>query len=372
MKRVTPLRPLAFKRNDLVLHKALMQATQHYLARHQDHRFADSWMIGKMLLLALICLGCYGVSLQQHDTIVFFFSYLGFIFSGMLLTVNVIHDASHNAFFRARWANALINRLVAIPLGLDPDCWRVRHVIFHHTHTNIADYDPDIDENGVLRQTPFQRWKPFMRVQHLYWPLVAAMTFPWYIWLVDWLDRAGQTRVTPRMAQQGVSGWSIFLFSKGAHFLLALGVPYWLLSEKMSFAILLAIYLLCQMFSSLLFVMLIVGTHWAKATFFQAPEQGGMPHSGYQHVFATTFDWHTRPHWVGYWLGGANLHLTHHLFPHWSHRHYPALSRIISEVATDFGLNYQNLSLRDLLTLQHRFLRAMGTNPYVSPDKAGR
>lgn len=103
----------------------------------------------------------------------------------MLLTVNVIHDASHNAFSRARWANALINRLVAIPLGLDPDCWRVRHVIFHHTHTNIADYDPDIDENGVLRQTTFQRWNPFMRVQHLYWPLVAAMTFPWYIWLVD-------------------------------------------------------------------------------------------------------------------------------------------------------------------------------------------
>ncbi|WP_338629104.1 acyl-CoA desaturase [Yersinia intermedia] len=369
---MTPLRPLAFKRNDLVLHKALMQATQYYLARHQDHRFADGWMIGKMLLLALICLGCYGVSLQQHDTTVFFFSYLGFIFSGMLLTVNVIHDASHNAFFRARWANALINRLVAIPLGLDPDCWRVRHVIFHHTHTNIADYDPDIDENGVLRQTPFQRWKPFMRVQHLYWPLVAAMTFPWYIWLVDWLDRAGQTRVTPRMAQQGVSGWSIFLFSKGAHFLLVLGVPYWLLSEKMSFAILLAIYLLCQMFSSLLFVMLIVGTHWAKATFFQAPEQGGMLHSGYQHVFATTFDWHTRPHWVGYWLGGANLHLTHHLFPHWNHRHYPALSRIISEVATDFGMNYQNLSLWDLLTLQHRFLRTMGTNPYVSSDKAGR
>lgn len=132
------------------------------------------------------------------------------------------------------------------------------------------------------------------------------------------------------MAQQGVGGWSIFLFSKGAHFLLALGVPYWLLSEKMSFSILLAIYLylLCQMFYSLLFVMLIVGTHWAKATFFQTIEQGGIPHSGYQHVFATTFDWHIRPHWVGYWQGGANLHLTHHLFPHWNHRHYRRISKL--------------------------------------------
>ncbi|MBE1043055.1 fatty acid desaturase, partial [Escherichia coli] len=48
---------------------------------------------------------------------------------------------------------------------------------------------------------------------------------------------------------------------------------------------------------------------------------------------------------LGYWLGGANLHLTHHLFPHWSHRHYPALSRIIGEVAPRFGIDYRLLEL---------------------------
>ncbi|CNF41135.1 fatty acid desaturase family protein [Yersinia similis] len=402
MKGGTPLRPLAFQRNDMALHKALMQAAQHYLASHHDHRFADGWSISKMVFLAILCLGCYGLSLQSFalPSIVlqplalqpsvlqpsilqpqniqqsgiwdFFFSYLGFIFTGMLLTVNVVHDASHNAFFRTRWANVLINRLVAIPVGLDPDCWRVRHVIFHHTHTNIEHYDPDIDENGVLRQTPFQRWKPFMRAQHFYWPLVAAMTFPWYIWLVDWLDRAGKTRVTTRMDHQGGRGWGIFLFSKGAHLLLALVIPSVVLSGHISFMTILAVYLLCQMLSSWLFVMLIVGTHWAKAKFFQAPEQGSMPHNGYQHIFATTFDWHTQPRWIGYWLGGANLHLTHHLFPHWNHRHYPALSQIISAVAARFAMDYQNLSLREVLYLQHCFLREMGINPQVSSDKGER
>lgn len=49
MKGGAPLRPLAFQRNDMALHKALMQAAQHYLASHHDHRFADGWAISKMV-----------------------------------------------------------------------------------------------------------------------------------------------------------------------------------------------------------------------------------------------------------------------------------------------------------------------------------
>jgi linoleoyl-CoA desaturase len=85
-----------------------------------------------------------------------------------------------------------------------------------------------------------------------------------------------------------------------------------------------------------------------------------MVHGWYQHLFATTFDWQATPRWVGYWLGGANLHLTHHLFPHWSHRHYPALAKIIAEVAAQHGLDYQCLDLKTLLQMQQRFLGAMG------------
>lgn len=366
--RRAPLRPLAYQTDDLALHKAMMQAAQHYLRRHQDNRFANKRAMGKLLLLAAVCLACYVFSLQQHTVIGLFFWYLGFIFSGMLLVINVVHDTSHNAFFRSAWANALVGRIVSIPLGLDPDCWRVRHVIFHHTHTNIAGYDPDIDENGLLRQTPFQRWKPFMRLQHWYWPLIAAFTFPWYIWLVDWLDRAGLTRVTAKMAQRGIKGWTIFLVSKGLHFLLALAIPAYFLSAEVSFSTLLIIYLSCQMLSSLLFVMLIVGTHWAKSHFFEPPAVGNMPHSWYQHVFTTTFDWQTRPAWLGYWLGGANLHLTHHLFPNWHHRHYPALSQLIGEVALQFNIDYQKIGLRELLRLQQQFLKQMGVDPQHAED----
>ncbi|VEA67805.1 Fatty acid desaturase [Serratia rubidaea] len=167
-----------------------MRLSQNYLVERGDHRFADRWMFAKLLTLILLCAFFYGLSLQQHSTWRYFGCYVGFIFSAMLLTVNVVHDASHNAFFKRACLNHGLNFFVSIPLGLDADCWRVRHVVFHHAYNNIADYDPDIDPNGVLRQTPFQRRRAFMRVQHYYWPLVAALTFPYYIWLFDWLDRA--------------------------------------------------------------------------------------------------------------------------------------------------------------------------------------
>lgn len=367
MKRRTALRPLAYQPNDLALHKALTQAVHQYLSHKNDHRFADGFAIAKMGFLVLMCLCCYWLSLRQSTGMAFFSWYFGFIFSGMLLVVNVVHDASHNAFFRATWANALTNRLVCIPLGLDPDCWQVRHVIFHHSHTNIAGYDPDIDENGVLRQTPFQRWKPFMRLQHWYWPVVAALTFPWYIWLVDWLDHAGQTRVSERLARKGVVGWTILLCSKGSHIMLTLVIPALVLPRSISLTTLVMVYFVCQMISSWLFVIILVGTHWAKGKFFEAPQQGNMPHNWYQHIFATTFDWHTQPAWMGYWLGGANLHLTHHLFPHWNHRHYPELSQLIAGVAAQFGMDYKNLSVSELLHFQYRFLKEMGVNPQNLP-----
>ncbi|EMF7565234.1 acyl-CoA desaturase, partial [Serratia marcescens] len=43
---------------------------------------------------------------------------------------------------------------------------------------------------------------------------------------------------------------------------------------------------------------------------------------------------------------------------------YPALSRIIGEVAPRFGIDYRLLELEELLRLQQRFLSAMGRKPH--------
>ncbi|EHG5996501.1 TPA: acyl-CoA desaturase [Escherichia fergusonii] len=361
MNLFNPDRLITFPADDPQLVKQLQNDTKVYLAKSCDHRYADGWAFTKMAALIIACLCCYSLALSQSQWGLYLLWYLAMMFCAMMLAVNVVHDASHDAFLRGKKANAWLNRWVAFPMGLDPDCWRVRHVRFHHGFTNIEFYDPDTAENGILRQTPWQRWRPFMRQQHRYWPLVAALTFPWYIWVVDWLDRAGFTPVTRHLAARGFSGWGYFLAGKLAHCALCLILP-WLLSE-FGFMTILLTYLLSQLLASLIFVMLIIGTHWAKGHTQLPPEEGKMAVGRLAHTFATTFDWTPQPAWLGYWLGGINLHLTHHLFPHWHHRHYPALSRIIAQIASQQGLDYQLLTLADLLRLQQQFLRRMGEKP---------
>ncbi|PHX52480.1 hypothetical protein AO354_25890 [Pseudomonas syringae pv. syringae] len=57
---------------------------------------------------------------------------------------------------------------------------------------------------------------------------------------------------------------------------------------------------------------------------------------------------------------------SHHLFPGWSHRHYPALANIIADLAPRHGLHYRCIDYRELLRQQRKFLRSMGRDAQVT------
>lgn len=344
---------------DQVLKTALHNASLDYLNTAHDHRYADWKMVLKLLILLLLCSGFYLVALRQNNLIYYFLCYFLFITTAMLLAINVVHDASHNVFFRSARANTWLNRFITIPLGIDPDCWRIRHVLQHHGYTNIEQYDLDIDYNGFLRQTPFQKRHWFMRYQHHYWPLVAGMTFPVIIWLFDWQDRLGLKFNREKFTYQGYLGWAFFLIAKVAHLSLAIIIPT-LLCPQFSIGSIIIIYLISQMCSSLIFVILILGSHWAKATFYQVPTNYRLPHGQTQHVFNTTLNWRLKSPYFEYWLGGLNLHLTHHIYPGFSHRHYQKLTNIIYDIAKQHGIETQQITLQQLLVYQQVFLKAMG------------
>lgn len=344
---------------DRALKAALNNAAKDYLLAHNDHRYADKGMFLKLSALAVFCSGCYLGALFQQSIYWFFLYYCLFITLALLLAINVVHDASHNVFFKSPNANTWLNRIVTIPLGIDPDCWRIRHVVQHHPFTNIEYYDLDIDYNGFLRQTPFQAHHYFMRYQHYYWPIIAGMTFPAIIWCFDWQDRLGLKFNKNKFTYQGVWGWLVFLTAKALHISLTIVLPI-LLCPQFSPWLIIFIYCLSQMIASLVFVILILGTHWAKATFYQAPIDQQIPHGSTQHAFNTTLNWRLKSATLEYWLGGLNLHLTHHIYPGFSHRHYQHLTTIIRQIAKQHGIDYQEINLQELFKQQQIFLKHMG------------
>ena len=83
----------------------------------------------------------------------------------------------------------------------------------------------------------------------------------------------------------------------------------------------------------------------------------GRPPNGYDRRF--------RPQQLLSWyLGGLNYQFEHHLFPKVSHLHYPALAKIVEEVARDHGLRYRSSSsFSSSIAAHYRHLRALGAAP---------
>lgn len=352
-------------RADAAFRDDLRRDARLLLASQEDHRYGDAGTALKAFSIAIIATALYAGVLRSSSQAVFFIAYVAFLFAAMLLSINVLHDASHRALFRSPALNRWVARLVSIPMGIDSDYWTVRHVHYHHPFANIEGYDLDIAPNPFLRQSPFQRWYSQYRYQHLYWPLVAALSLPYINWVFDWSDRLGRTPLARDRLLPGAKGWAVFLGAKLAHGLLLIALPLWL--TPFSFGVVLGAYLLGQMVASCFLVAMILGTHWAGVEFFEPPEDGKtMQHSWLAHAFRTSCDWTSRPRWFGALVGGLNLHLTHHLFPTWSHRHYDALAELIARLARQHQLPYRAVGYRELASLQQAFLREMGRPPAPS------
>jgi len=74
----------------------------------------------------------------------------------------------------------------------------------------------------------------------------------------------------------------------------------------------------------------------------------------------TSVDWMPQSRWAALLTGGANAHVAHHLFPSYSHRHAPALSRAIAEATAANGLPHHVTSFAGMVAGQWRHLVKLG------------
>ena len=334
-----------------------------YLERRGDHRYANSATALKAAVLAILSGALFVASLHATGPFAFIGGFLAFSVSAVLLSMNVSHDAAHGALFRSRALNATAARLVTIALGIEPVYWRIRHVRYHHPHANIEHCDLDTAANAFLRQTPFQPWYPHFRFQQYYWPVIAALSMPYLSWIYDWSDRFGLTPLAHDAPLPGISGWLRFVGSKLAHLILCLAVPLYIAGPTVGYGAVVVGYLAGLMAASCILLTMILGTHWADTCFYDVSDGAPLPHTREEHVFLTCCDWAPRVRLLGDWMGGLNFHLTHHLFPTYSHRHYPALAAVVERLAARHGLPYRRLSYGGLVGAQYRFLRSMGERP---------
>ena len=334
-----------------------------YFRRTGKDRLADWSILLKAIVFGASIVGSY-VLMLAHPFPLWTLLPLALVFgvASLLMAINIGHDAAHRVLVRSPFWNDFVQGVSFSLLGVSAYLWQMRHTKSHHIFPNVNGCDIDIDENPFIRLSPNQPWRWHFQFQHLYAPFayifVALHTIVWqdFVYLVKRrLANMNDIRHPPHQ-------YFIFALSKLFYFGIVVIVPMAVLPLPW-WQVLLG-YVAMKAVASLVFVFLLIGTHFSDVTDFPAiTDEGSIGRTWAQHNLATACDW--APHsWLAhFFVGGVNAHASHHLFPGVSHAHYRAIARIIEETANEFGVRYNRLSLAGIVRSHFRFLRGLGRRP---------
>ncbi len=288
------------------------------------------------------------------------FAIMGFGMSGV--GMSVMHDAAHGAYSRRPKINDFIASSIYLISG-NLTTWRLQHNVLHHTYTNIDGLDDDLDTHGLLRLHPDQPLKKRHRFQVWYAPLLySLLTLNWVV-MKDFaqLIRYQKTGVANLSEEKLRSEWVKLIYTKLIYFGLFLVLPLVFLSVSWYIIVLgfVVMHLIAGFVLSFVFQLAHVVDHVETA---HLPENGeAMDDEFMEHQLKTTSDFARRNKLVGWFVGGLNFQVEHHLFPHICHIHYPALSEIVKKTAKEFGLPYnEHRTLGQAIQAHLRSLKIYG------------
>ncbi len=280
------------------------------------------------------------------------------------LGFNVSHDANHGSYSSTRWLNRSMRWSFDL-MGASSYVWRTKHNVVHHTFTNIAGADSDIDSMPFARFAPDQPRRPWHRWQHLYlWPLYGLVATKWYtVGDASYLIRGRIEETTLRRPR----GAELVGFILGK-----LAFVSWTLVVPMLFRPVwqvLVVFALVSFVLALVMVVVFQLAHCVEEAEFSSLD--GMADAGRtdwaRHQLLTTCDFAPRNRLLTWYLGGLNHQVEHHLFSTVSHVHYPHIAPVVREVCAEFGAPYTvHPTFRAALRSHHRWLRRMGAAP-VAP-----
>jgi linoleoyl-CoA desaturase len=271
---------------------------------------------------------------------------------------SVMHDANHGAYSRT----PRINRMWGLALdfiGGSSYVWRFKHNVQHHTYANVDGMDADIDGEPFLRLASSQRLRAIHRWQHIYaWLLYGVLAVKW--WFVDdFVDMVrGRIGQVPFPRPRGPE-LAACLAGKAVFVTWAVVIPAVVFrSAWVGPMFLLGAFTLGVVLSTVFQL-----AHSVPEAEFHAAVAGDqrMPTSFAEHQVRATVDFAPSNRLVGWYIGGLNFQIEHHLFPDVCHVHYPALAAIVEATCHEHGMPHRTAAtLRAAIAAHYRFLRALG------------
>jgi linoleoyl-CoA desaturase len=254
---------------------------------------------------------------------------------------SVMHDSNHGAYSENKTVNTMLGGLLNL-LGGYAANWRIQHNILHHTYTNIEGLDEDIDPGPAIRMSPDKPLLKYHKYQHIYaWVLYTTMNLFW-ITTKDYkalfrYEKEGLLIKEKKTLRQALTeltllkvlylGYAIMLplmFAGVAWYHVALG------------------FVMMHMMAGFGLACIFQPAHVVETSDYSQPDdERKMENNWAVHQVMNTADFAPDNKLVSWFIGGLNFQIEHHLFPQICHVHYPAIAKIVKEVAEEHGIPYQ-------------------------------
>lgn len=275
--------------------------------------------------------------------------------------MSVMHDANHGAYSSNKMVNLIMGHTLNL-IGGSVLNWKLQHNILHHTYTNIAFIDDDIEDRLVLRFSPHSRLKKFHAFQWLYAIVFYGfLTFYWALFkdFVQFFSfiRSG---VNSYSSEKNRLNLMKIVVIKVFYFGYIMVIPSVFLGH--SLLSLIAGFLLMHFVAGMILTLVFQLAHTVEGTAHPLPDEKGIiPNDWAIHQMNTTMNFAMHNKWITWYVGGLNYQVEHHLFPGICHVHYPEIAPIVQQTAAEFGIPYLvNPTLRDALSAHFKVMYRFG------------
>ena len=268
-----------------------------------------------------------------------------------LIGLCIQHDANHGAVSK----NGTVNFLWGLTqdwIGGSSLLWKHHHVLLHHAYTNMNNKDPDTTTD-IIRLHKQTEWKYKYYFQAIYvWFLLPLLPFSWHF--KELFDLYNMHHTNVRISHMAYKEAILGIILRFIFLIRFYIIPLYLFPYLHT--------LLC------IFITLMTGGMYLGVNFI-------ISHN-FENVKHITNNDKEKDDWcitqietsssvggrlLGYFHGGLNYQIEHHLFPRICHVHYHKIQPIIKEWCIENNIKYTHFnSLYDNIKSCYNFLNIMG------------
>lgn len=285
--------------------------------------------------------------------------------------MGVMHDAIHGSYSKKKSVNSWIGYTLDM-VGASSMVWHLQHNVLHHSFTNIDEHDDDINAPFFLRFSPNAEKNGLHKYQHLYaWFFYSLSTLSWvtakdFIRFTRYYER-GLVKGGEKTYKKGIIK---LIFLKVAYFAVVLGLP--IIFSPFSVGLIILAFIMMHFLTGFMITMVFQIAHIVEVVEFpKADTEGVVEGERILHQLATTCNFAPKARILGWFIGGLNYQVEHHLFPDICHVHYRKIAPIVKATAAEFNVPYYSKPHFFMAVMDHfKMLYILGNSPEMEPVKA--